>query len=131
MTYLRAFLGTIVSFLAVDAVWISLVVRGLYEKEVGDLLSESPRMLPAAVFYLAYAAGIVWLAVRPALAERSLAIALVNGGMVGAIGYGTYTITNYSVFERWTFGLVWTDIAWGVFLTALSAGCGYLASRNA
>lgn len=129
--YLRAFLGTIVSFLAVDAVWITMVVRGLYEKEVGYLLSDTPRMLPAAVFYLAYAVGIVWLAVRPALANRSTSTALVNGGVVGAIAYGTYTVTNYSVFEGWTFGLVWTDIAWGIFLTSVSAACGYLAARNA
>lgn len=131
MIFLRAYLATLLSFLVIDAAWIILVVRGLYEREVGALLSEAPRMLPAAVFYLGYAAAIVILAVRPALDAARLTRALANGALIGAVGYGTYTVTNYSLFDSWTATLVWTDIAWGAFLTALCAACGYLAAGKA
>lgn len=130
MVYLKAYLGTVISFLVVDAIWITAVVRGLYDREVGHLLRETPEIVPAAVFYLAYAAGIVALAVRPALSARSCRIAAMNGGIVGAIAYGTYTVTNFSVFEGWPVVLVWTDIAWGVFITALSSTCGYYAAKG-
>lgn len=128
MNVLKAYLGTLLSFLIIDAVWITLVVRGLYEREVGAMLSDTPRMLPAAVFYLGYAAAIVILAVRPALESAKLKLAMTNGALIGAVGYGTYTVTNYSVFDSWTATLVWTDIAWGAFLTAVCAACGYLAA---
>ena len=131
MVFLRAYLGILLSFLVIDAAWITLVVRGLYEREVGALLSDAPRLLPAAVFYLGYAAAIVILAVRPALESARLALAMTNGALIGAVGYGTYTVTNYSVFDSWTATLVWTDIAWGTFLTAVCAACGYLAAGNA
>jgi uncharacterized membrane protein len=50
--------------------------------------------------------------------------------MIGAIAYGTFTVTNFTLFEGWTGILVWTDIAWGVFITALAASCGYYAAKS-
>lgn len=129
MTFLKAFAGTIATFLVIDAIWIGTVVRKLYDREVGSLLKASPDMGAAAVFYLAYAAGIVWLAVLPALGAGSVRTALVNGAVLGALAYGTYTVTNYAVLKNWTFTLVWSDIVWGAFLTAVCAACGYFAAR--
>ena len=129
MTFLKAYAGTLVSFLIVDAVWIALVVRGFYQREVGHLLSDSPNMGAAGIFYLAYAAGVVVLAVQPAIGAGSVKTAVLNGAIIGAIAYGTYTVTNYAVLKGWTMGLVLSDIAWGAFLTALTAACGYLAAR--
>lgn len=126
MPFAKAYLGTTVSFLIIDAVWIALVVRGYYQQTVGHLLLETPNYVAAALFYLAYTAGIVVLAVKPALATNRLKDALQNGAVLGAIAYGTFTLTNYSVLKGWTSGLVVSDIGWGTFLTALSAGCGYL-----
>ena len=49
---------------------------------------------------------------------------------LGALAYGTYTVTNYSLFEQWTPGLVVSDTAWGAFLTALCAAAGYAVVRG-
>lgn len=130
MSFARAYLATIVSFLIVDAIWISLFVGNYYQEAVGDLLLDTPNYLAASLFYLAYAAGIVCLAVKPASTRNELKSALLNGALLGAIAYGTYTLTNYSVLKGWTVELVVSDIAWGAFLTALSAGCGFLFARN-
>lgn len=130
MSLLKAYLGTTISFLIVDAIWISFFVQSYYQQAVGHLLLDSPNFVAAGLFYLAYAAGVVVLAVQPALASRSLKTAVVNGAVLGAIAYGTFTLTNFSVLKGWTTGLVFSDIAWGTFLTALSAGCGYLSARD-
>lgn len=129
MTYLRAWLGTLIAFLAIDLGWILWVVRPLYEQEVGALLRESPDMLASALFYVAYTAGIVYLAVQPALQGASVRPALLRGAALGALCYGTYTVTNYAIFADWTMTLLVSDVVWGAFLTAACAGCGYLASR--
>jgi uncharacterized membrane protein len=130
MSFAKAYLGTILPFLIIDAVWIRFVVSGYYQETVGHLLLDTPNFVPAGLFYLAYAAGIVVLAVRPAIAAQKLKTALINGGILGAIAYGTFTLTNYSVLQGWTTGLVISDILWGTFLTGLSAGCGYLFARG-
>lgn len=130
MSFVKAYLGTIVPFLLIDALWIGLVLGDYYRETVGHLLLDKPNFVPAGLFYLAYAAAIVFLAVRPAITARQLKVSLINGGVLGGIAYGTFTLTNYSVLQGWTTGLVISDIVWGTFLTALSAGCGYLFARN-
>ena len=130
MSLIKAYIGTTIPFLVIDAAWIVLVVRGYYQQTVGHLLLDAPNFVAAGLFYLGYTAGIVALVVRPAMAAHSLKFALLNGGILGAVAYGTFTLTNYSVFKGWTSGLVVSDIAWGTFLTALSAGCGYLFART-
>ena len=130
MSFARAYIGTAIPFLIVDALWIGFFVGGYYRETVGHLLLETPNFVPAGLFYLAYAAGIVFLAVQPAIAAQRLKTALINGGVLGAIAYGTFTLTNYSVLQGWTIELVISDILWGTFLTGLSAGCGYLFARN-
>lgn len=130
MTFFKAFAATIVTFLVIDAVWIALVVRSYYESQIGSLLRETPNFIAALIFYLAYAFAVVVFAVRPALASKRVVDALSLGALLGAIAYGTFTITNYAVLKDWTVGLVVSDIAWGTFLTAVVAASGYLAAKS-
>lgn len=126
---IKAYLAVIVTFLVIDAAWIALFVKKYYDDQVGDLMRETPNFGAALVFYLGYAFAVVVLAVRPALASERVVDALLYGGLLGAVAYGTYTITNYSVLKGWTTGLVVSDIAWGAFLTAVVAAAGYYAAR--
>lgn len=127
---IKAYIASIVTFLVIDAIWIALVVRSYYESQIGSLLRETPDFIAALVFYLAYAFAVVVLAVKPALSSKRLVDALMLGALLGAIAYGTFTITNYAVLKDWTIGLVVSDIAWGTFLTAVVAASGYLAARR-
>lgn len=129
MVFVKAYVATILSFFIIDAVWIALFVRRYYEGQVGGLLRDTPHFGAAFIFYLMYAGAIVFLTVRPALATGRLTDALVYGAVLGAVAYGTFTVTNYSVLNGWTLGLVVSDIAWGTFLTSIVAACGYLAAR--
>lgn len=126
---IKAYIATLITFLVIDAVWIAFFVRSYYETQIGALLRDTPDFVAALVFYLVYAGAVIVLAVRPALASRRLSDALMLGALLGAVAYGTYTITNYAVLEGWTMGLVVSDIAWGAFLTAVVAGSGYFAAR--
>ena len=130
MMLLKAFGGALVTFLVVDALWIGLVVRNLYQRDVGHLLSDNPSMAAAGAFYVFYVVGIVWLAVLPALDAGSARVALINGAVLGAVAYGTFTVTNFAVLKGWTTSLVVTDIAWGIVITAISAALGYLSAQT-
>lgn len=129
MSLVKAYIGTLVAFLVIDGLWIALVVIKFYERQVGHLMRETPSFVATALFYLAYVAGVVFLAVRPALASGAVAIAAINGAVIGALAYGTYTVTNYAIFRDWSTGLLVSDVVWGTFLTAVIAIAGYYAAR--
>lgn len=129
MILVKAFIGTLVAFVVIDGVWIALVVRKYYEQQVGSLMRESPDFIASAAFYLAYVAGVVFLAVRPALTTGSAATAAVHGAVIGGLAYGTYTVTNYAIFKDWSLGLLFSDVGWGIFLTAVIAVVGFYTAR--
>ena len=124
-----AYLAATAVFIVVDLAWIVLVVLDTYEREIGGLLSDSPNGLAAGLFYIGYIAGILLLASLPAVEKRSWKVATVNGAALGAIAYGTYTVTNYAVLTGWTLTLVVSDIVWGAFITALCALVGFFVAR--
>lgn len=125
MKYAKAALATATAFLIIDLAWIGFFLGDVYEAQLGDMMRESPSGLAAAAFYVGYIAGIVYFAVRPALDENRVGPAVLNGALLGALAYGTYTLTNYAIFTKWSMALVLSDIAWGAFLTACSAAVGY------
>ena len=129
MNFVKAFAGVLIAFLAIDMIWISRVVQPMYEQQLGGLLRPSPRVGAAALFYLMYAAGIVYFAVLPALTSGGIRLAMLNGAVFGGLAYGTYAFTNYAVLNGWTLTLVAADVAWGIVLTAVTAACGLYAAR--
>ncbi len=129
MTFVKSFAGTLIAFLAIDFIWITRVVKPMYDQQVGSLLRTNPQMGAAAIFYLMYAAGIVYFAVLPAIESGGMRTALLNGAIFGGLAYGTYAFTNYAVLKGWTLTLVFADVAWGIVLTAVAAACGLFAAR--
>lgn len=129
MQILTLYLITAVIFLGLDAVMLKMVMRPLFETRLGDQLLEDPRLLPAAIFYLFYVAGVVWFVSWPALAADRPLQALLNGALIGAMAYGTYEITNYAVLRAWSPTMVAVDLTWGIILTGTSAVVGLLATR--
>ncbi len=130
MKTLLVYGASLLAFIAVDIAWINLVVLGAYERDVGYLIADQPRMGAAVGFYLLYVGGLVMLGVRPALQAGKASVAWLNGAMLGAFAYGTYALTNYAMFGPWTWHLVWTDMLWGIALSSLVTFIGYQVGRR-
>lgn len=129
MTYLVAYLATGAVFLGIDALWLGVVAKGFYFGRLQGLLRDSPDLRIAGLFYLGYVAGLVFLAVLPALQAPSWKLAALHGAVVGALAYGTYNMTNLSTLKGWPPLLAAVDTGWGTLLTATAATAGYLAVR--
>ena len=125
----KAWLFTFIVMLVIDALWLGVVARDLYQQEMGSLMADPPRWAAAAAFYLAYPLGLVIFAVMPALAERSVGRAVALGALFGLFAYGTYDLTNLAVLQGWPLGLTFVDLAWGTFASAVSAGAGMALTR--
>lgn len=123
--YLMTYGLTLVAFLGIDAVWLGVVAKNLYKDNLGHLMAAKPSLLPAAIFYLLYVAGILILAVHPALEKGSFSKAVLLGAVFGGIAYATYDLTNAATLKDWPLSITIIDIIWGSVLTALVAGIGY------
>lgn len=125
-----AYLGALLSMLALDAVWLGLVMPSVYQAAIGHLLLPEPRWGAAIVFYLAYPVGIVVFAVLPAFRAVLPRQAWLLGGLYGALAYATYDLTNLATLQGWPVHIVVIDIAWGTFISAVAAACGLAALRR-
>jgi uncharacterized membrane protein len=127
--WLLAYGGTLASMLALDGLWIGLYMGPAYKVALGDLMLAQPRVSSAALFYLLFAAGTVFLAVAPGLRAMSWQMAALQGAVLGLIAYATYDLTNYSILKAWPLGLALVDIAWGALMSGVAATAGWLLAN--
>lgn len=120
-------------FLIVDAIMLTAVMKPLFERHVGDILQSPINLAPAAIFYLFYVAGLIWLVSLPAIrSDGGIGEAALNGAILGALAYGTYEFTNKATIRGWDWSMVATDTIWGAVLTGSTAAFGvWVATRFA
>lgn len=129
-TMILTYIATLLTFLVVDAAWLMLYAGGLFMREVGPLLRPRPEWTAAGLFYLIYAAGLVALAVRPAIRDDSLATAALNGAILGLTAYATFELTALSILSGWSRTVAVVDIAWGTLVSGLAAVAGAYVARR-
>jgi uncharacterized membrane protein len=127
MKWVIAYLAAGLPFGLLDALWLRWAGPNVYKPAIGELLAPGFRPLPAAIFYLAYVAAIVWFAVRPGL-TGGVGAAALNGALLGGIAYAAYDLTNQATMKVWPAHVTLIDIAWGAFATAAAASVGAWAA---
>jgi uncharacterized membrane protein len=120
-----SYLLTAVVFFAIDMVWLGLVAKDLYRKYLGGFLSEKVHWGAAIMFYLLFIIGIFIFVIYPSFEKKSLVHAVFLGALFGFFTYATYDLTNYATMKEWPLVIVFIDLAWGSFLTALVSVAGY------
>ena len=115
------YIATLVVFLGIDMVWLGWVARSTYVSEMGDLIRKQPNITAAIFFYAIYAAGLAYFAVLPGLRSGSSAQALMLGLALGLVAYATYDHTNLTVLNGYTLKIALIDLAWGTFLSGVTA----------
>ena len=119
----------LVVFVILDGIWLSQMGQALYRPILGDILADKVRIAPAVVFYLAYPLGLEIFAVLPALRANSLQHAVVYAALFGLFAYATYDLTNHATLRNWSATITLIDLAWGTFVSGLSATIAFLLSR--
>ena len=125
---LAVYLLTLVTFLAMDAVWLGIVARDLYRRELGHLLAPTVRWGAAGVFYLLYVAALLVLVVMPNRGAPLLRVAAL-GALFGLVAYATYDLTNLATLRDWPMSVTLFDLAWGAVLTGATAVAGRAFAR--
>lgn len=129
MTTVILYAVTLGVFLVLDIIGITQIIRPVFERHVGALLADPFRLGPAAAFYGAYIAGVLYFVSVPALAQDAPVKALLGGALIGLMCYGTYEFTNLATLKAWSWEQVAIDTLWGGFLTGVSAWAGVAITR--
>lgn len=124
-TILQAFAATGVSMFVLDLLWLGVVAKDLYARQMGPLLRPDVKWVPALLFYVLYVAAVVVFVVMPAAERKSLGRALGMGAFFGLAAYATYDLTSLALIRDFPLLIVVVDLAWGMALTTVASGAGY------
>ena len=128
---LVAYATTLVVFLGLDFVWLTVMTPRLYQPDLGPLMAAQPNMAAAIVFYGLFIVGLVVFAIVPALERGGWRRAASLAALFGLLAYATYDLTNLATLRGFTVRLTVADMIWGALVSAVAASAGYAAaSRN-
>ena len=124
---LLTYAATTAMLMLLDALWLGLLAKPLYQQGIGHLMAAQPRLGVAAAFYLLYPLGLVIFAVWPGAVAAGWGEAAWRGALFGLFAYATYDLTNLATLRDWPVGLSLLDVAWGMVVSAAAATAGRMA----
>ena len=128
--FLKLYAVAVVTFFAIDLIWLGVVARSFYQNQMGHLMRADVNWTAAIVFYLVFVVGIVVLAVWPAVDRQSLGHAIALGALLGLVTYAAYDLTNLATLDGFPFKVVLVDMTWGTVLCGSVSAVTYLASTR-
>jgi len=104
MSFLKilvVYFSALVAFFAIDMLWLGVISKNFYARQLGHLLSPKVHWPPAIIFYLLFVAGILFFAVVPGIEAGSLAKTALMAALFGLFCYATYDLSNLSTLKNW------------------------------
>ena len=127
---MKLFLVALPVFFLIDMVWLVLVAREFYKKQIGFLLKPDITWPAAIIFYLLFVAGMVAFVIIPSVAKHSWSHAVLYGALFGLITYATYDLTNLATMKNWPLTVTVVDLIWGMFVSSsVSVITYFIATR--
>jgi uncharacterized membrane protein len=120
----------LVTFFAMDLLWLGVVARGFYQTHMGHLMKPSVNWAAAVIFYLLFLVGLVVLVVLPAVERESFAQAVLLGALFGLVTYAAYDLTNLATLDGFPLKVALVDLVWGTVLCATVSAITFLASTR-
>jgi uncharacterized membrane protein len=120
------YLATLIVLLPIDFLFLGTIAKSFFTSQVGEMLGQV-RLAPAILFYLLYGIGIlVFASASPGATWQTAAF---YGALFGFFCYMTFELTSMALLRHWTWPVVFLDVAWGTFVTALSSALGLLITN--
>ena len=129
MFYVKLYLCTLVAFFAIDMIWLGVVARGFYQRQLEGMLRETPLWSAAIVFYLLFILGLLVFVIVPGLQAGSARKVLILGAFFGLITYATYDLTNLATLKNWPLPMTIVDLIWGSLLGMSVSYLGFVAGK--
>ena len=120
----------LITFFAMDLLWLGVVARGFYQAHMGHLMKPSVNWAAAFAFYLVFLVGLEVLVILPAVERQSFAQAVLLGALFGLVTYAAYDLTNLATLNGFPWKVALVDLVWGTVLCATVSAMTYLASTR-
>ncbi len=104
-----------------DGVWLGIIAKEFNRKHLGHLMRDKFQVLPAVLFYLVYAAGLLYFVINPGFEHKGITKLVLSGAFLGMIAYSTFDLTSLAAFKDWSVKLTVIDILWGTLMSGLTA----------
>jgi len=124
MHMVKVYAAILPIFLAVDFLWLGVVMSKFYKDELGVLARVSngaltPVLWAAGVVYILIPLGVVLFVLPRVSQEHVVSTALFWGFIFGVVLYGVYDMTNYALVSKWSLRMSIVDIFWGGAINSL------------
>ena len=134
MLTLKVYGAILPIFLAIDYIWLGVVMSKFYKNELGVLArvsngSLTPVFWAAAIVYVLIPLGAVLFALPRVSRENPISTALLWGFIYGIVLYGVYDMTNYALVSKWSLKMSIVDILWGGAINSVVTCIAALFSR--
>jgi len=116
--FIKLFFTALGVFFVIDMIWLVLVAKNFYQKQLGFLMRPDINWVAAIIFYLLFIAGLVTFVISPALEKQSWVHALLFGAFFGLVSYATYDLTNLATLKDWPLLVTIVDLVWGMVVSA-------------
>jgi len=129
MSFLRMYAIGVVTCFAMDLVWLGVVAKGFYQRQIGHLMRPDVQWVPAVLFYLVYVAALVVFVAAPAVERQSVGRAIGYGAFFGLAAYAAFDLTSLALLRDFPLTAALVDLAWGAFLSAAVSAAVVLSAR--
>jgi uncharacterized membrane protein len=117
--FLKMYAVGVVACFALDLVWLGVVAKGFYQRQMGHLMRPDVQWLPAILFYLIYVAALVVFVAGPAAERQSVGRALGYGAFFGLAAYAAFDLTGLALLKGFPVRAALVDLSWGALLSAI------------
>src|SRR6056297_3370746 len=124
--FLKLYFLALTIFLGLDAVWLGLVAKNFYQRQIGFLMKESINWWAGISFYLMFVVALVFFVIAPAVDSGKMLSAFLLGAFFGFIAYATYDLTNLATIKDWPLLVTFVDMFWGMAVGSLVSGLTYI-----
>jgi len=128
--FLKLFGIALPVFFAIDMLWLGLIAKDFYAKQIGGLMKPNINWTAAIIFYLIFIAGVVVVVIMPVVVKNSWSHAVLMGALFGFVCYATYDLTNLAVAKDWPVFVTIIDLIWGAVLAASVSVITYLIATK-
>ena len=129
MEHIKTFLIAFAVFLGIDMLWLTVIAQKFDKAQIGHLMADKARLLPAAIFYVLFIAAMAYFVIAPALEHQNLTRLILSAAIFGLVTYATYDLTNMATLKDWPPLVTVVDIAWGTFLSLAVSLITYLIRK--
>lgn len=129
MEHIKTFFIAFAVFLGIDMLWLTVIAQKFYKAQIGHLMADKAKLLPAAIFYVLFIAAMAYFVIAPALEHQNLSRLILSAAIFGLVTYATYDLTNMATLKDWPILVTVVDLAWGTFISLAVSVITYLIRK--